>query len=121
MKLIKFFLFINLMFFAVNLSAQSVYVTTTGEKYHKSTCHYLKNSKNEIAFDKVLELRYTACSVCKPNVKDNSLGIMSTSNKSTVDPKASTNSTSTQCIGKTKLGARCKRMTKSGNGRCYQH
>ncbi|MGC1632158.1 MAG: hypothetical protein WA749_08615 [Gelidibacter sp.] len=36
MKLIKIFLIIHLMFFAVGLSAQSVHVTNTGEKYHKT-------------------------------------------------------------------------------------
>ena len=29
--------------------------------------------------------------------------------------------TSVQCSGITKAGARCKRMTLSDNGRCYQH
>jgi endonuclease G len=29
--------------------------------------------------------------------------------------------TSVQCSGNTKAGARCKRMTLSDNGRCYQH
>jgi endonuclease G len=28
---------------------------------------------------------------------------------------------STQCIGTTKKGKRCKRMTKNDNGRCFQH
>ena len=32
-----------------------------------------------------------------------------------------TESTSVQCSGQTQAGARCKRMTKSPNGRCYQH
>ena len=30
-------------------------------------------------------------------------------------------STSVQCSGTTKKGNRCKRMTTSANGRCYQH
>lgn len=29
--------------------------------------------------------------------------------------------TSTQCLGRTKKGARCKRMTKSDSGYCWQH
>ena len=32
-----------------------------------------------------------------------------------------TESSSVQCSGRTQSGARCKRMTKSPNGRCYQH
>lgn len=31
------------------------------------------------------------------------------------------NSTSVQCTGRTQKGARCKRMTTSPSGRCYQH
>ena len=123
MKVLKLFLFVSLMFHAVDMSSQSVYVTNTGTKYHKSTCHHLKSSKNEIAFEKALELSYTACSVCKPNNKGNSLGMVSTSTKSIVSPATSnsTTTTTTQCTGKTKAGARCKRMTKSDHGRCYQH
>lgn len=30
-------------------------------------------------------------------------------------------SVSVQCSGTTKKGARCKRMVRSANGRCYQH
>ena len=30
-------------------------------------------------------------------------------------------STATQCLGRTKKGARCKRMTKSASGYCWQH
>lgn len=121
MKLLKLFLFISVMFCAVNLSGQTVYVTNTGEKFHKSSCHYLKSSKKEIAFEKALELRFTACSVCKPEVRGIGLGIMTPSYKSSAGLKASSNSASTQCTGKTKSGLRCKRLTKNGNGRCYQH
>ncbi|MBO3099607.1 hypothetical protein [Gelidibacter pelagius] len=120
MKLFRLFLFVGVMAFACDLSAQTVYVTKTGEKYHKNTCHYLKNSKKEIDYKKAIELRYTACSVCKPNAQWSPLSIRSTSIKSTTSPTIKT-TTSTQCTGKTKAGARCKRMTKSENGRCYQH
>lgn len=34
---------------------------------------------------------------------------------------SSRRSVSVQCSGTTLKGARCRRMTKSGNGRCYQH
>ncbi len=33
----------------------------------------------------------------------------------------STSSSTIQCSGTTKKGARCKRMTKSKNGLCFQH
>lgn len=121
MNVLKLFFFVGLMFCAVNISAQSVYMTNTGTKFHKNTCHYLKYSKKEISYEKALELRFTACSVCKPNVGSNTLGIMSTSIKSTSPQSTNKNTTSTQCTGKTKSGSRCKRMTKDRSGRCYQH
>lgn len=120
MKLFRLFLFIGVMTFACELSAQTVYVTKTGKKYHKSNCHYMKNSKTEITFEKAIDLHYTACLICKPTANVRSLDIRSTSTKSTTTPTIKTTK-STQCTGKTKAGARCKRMTKSGNGRCYQH
>ena len=106
-----------------NISAQTVYVTKTGEKYHKSNCHYLKYSKNAIKLDKAKSLGYTACKVCKPavrNTKETSSSL--TSKKKAKDKTTSTKKvTATQCTGKTKSGKRCKRKTKNANGRCYQH
>ncbi|MEG3657309.1 hypothetical protein V5097_07840 [Arenibacter palladensis] len=104
------------------LSGQNVYTTKTGEKYHKETCHYLKNSQIKIDVAKALERGYTACKVCKPSVKQttqiNSTNSV-TSPGHTVKSKPTTNSK--QCTGKTKAGSRCKRITKNSNGRCYQH
>lgn len=108
------------MSFVVNVSAQTVYTTKTGEKFHKENCKYLKYSKKEITLQKVLKLGYTPCSVCKPPTKidapQNSEKLnnsTSTSNKSRAE--------SIQCSGKTQSGTRCKRMTKDSSGKCYQH
>ncbi len=43
-----------------------VYVTKTGDKYHRSNCRYLSNSKISIEKDEAIKQGYTACSVCKP-------------------------------------------------------
>lgn len=100
------------------MPAQNVYVTKTGTKYHKETCHYLRNSKKEITYEKAIELGFDACSVCKPRKGvSNSPSISSESSLTTTNKST----TSTQCSGKTKSGVRCKRMTKNANGRCYQH
>lgn len=45
---------------------QVVYITKTGKKYHKGSCHHLKKSKIEIKKAKAKELGYTACGTCKP-------------------------------------------------------
>ena len=50
---------------SVAVKEQVVYITKTGKKYHKSSCHHLKKSKIEIKKSKAKELGYTACAVCK--------------------------------------------------------
>ena len=44
----------------------SVYATTYGEKYHRSTCRYVKNKTNVTAYtvEGALARGLTACSVC---------------------------------------------------------
>lgn len=44
----------------------TVYVTKTGEKYHKSGCQYLRKSKIAIDLDDAITEGYTACSKCGP-------------------------------------------------------
>ncbi len=115
MKLLKHhILIIVITFFVVNIHAQKVYVTKTGEKYHKSNCRYLKQSKKEIKLKDAVNTGYEACKVCKPVKK---VTVNNNSTRSTTTTK----STATQCTGRTKSGKRCKRKTKSANGRCYQH
>lgn len=43
-----------------------VYVTKTGEKYHKGNCRYLSMSKIEISLEDAVKIGYEPCSVCKP-------------------------------------------------------
>jgi micrococcal nuclease len=44
---------------------ETVYVTTSGKKYHRDGCGHLKKSKKAISLEEVKE-RYTPCKVCKP-------------------------------------------------------
>lgn len=122
MKVLQFLLFFGLLMFAYEVPAQSIYVTKTGEKYHKGSCHFLKNSKKEISFEKAQQLGFTACSVCKPSsLKTRSSNETSVNNLFSTPKSSSSKSVSTQCTGKTKSGTRCQRMTKASNGRCHQH
>jgi len=43
-----------------------VYITETGEKYHKIGCQYLKKSKIEITLEEAKANGYTPCSKCHP-------------------------------------------------------
>lgn len=44
----------------------TVYVTNTGEKYHRWGCQYLWNSSIAVALDYALASGYTPCSRCNP-------------------------------------------------------
>lgn len=44
----------------------TVYVTRTGEKYHRAGCRYLSKSQIAISLSDAQAQGYTACSVCDP-------------------------------------------------------
>jgi hypothetical protein len=104
-----------LLFLKVN--SQTVYITNTGEKYHRGTCHYLSKSKNAIELQEAINQGYGACKICKPP--------QTVSKKAEVKEdkvsKPGNNATSSQCSATTQKGSRCKRMTTSSNGKCWQH
>lgn len=87
-------------FAAVTSFAQTVYSSEKGEKYHTADCR-LSGDANAIKLADAKKNGKTACGVCKPDewVKNKLV----------------------QCEGKTKDGARCKRMTANKNKKCYQH
>jgi hypothetical protein len=82
-----------------------VYITKTGEKYHKSDCHHLRLSKIKTTLQEAKENGYGHCSVCKP-------GEGYRAPKEPPSPRA----TAVRCSAMTQAGTRCKRMTKSGSG-----
>lgn len=92
--------------------AQEVYITKSGEKYHRSSCQYLKSSKIAIGLDKAQSLGYTACKVCRPPL---------VVEEGLEHQELSTPVTSHRCTALTQSGVRCKRMTSNSNGRCWQH
>lgn len=48
-------------------SRVNVYITRTGECYHRSGCRYLRQSKIEITLDEAY-YEYRDCSVCDPPI-----------------------------------------------------
>lgn len=44
---------------------QTVYITRTGEKYHRNGCRYLSKSQIPISLSDA-QKNYTPCSICKP-------------------------------------------------------
>lgn len=45
---------------------QIVYITNTGEKYHRGNCRYLRKSKIAIKKSEAIDRGYEPCKVCKP-------------------------------------------------------
>ena len=45
---------------------QTVYITDTGEKYHRYGCQYLRESCHPISLSEALNRGYTPCKRCKP-------------------------------------------------------
>jgi len=106
--------YLILIFLSVFLSAQTVYKTPSGEKYHLSSCRMVKNVSSTLTIDKALEIGLTPCSFCNPPFKQNSGKI------SKVKKTPGTNSQN-QCFATTQKGSRCKRKTTIGNNFCFQH
>ncbi len=46
--------------------SQTVYVTRTGEKYHRDGCQYLRKSQIPTSLDDAIASGYTPCSKCHP-------------------------------------------------------
>lgn len=46
--------------------AETVYVTRTGEKYHRGSCQHLRRSKIEIKKSEAIRQGYEPCKVCRP-------------------------------------------------------
>lgn len=44
----------------------TVYVTRTGEKYHRGSCHYLSRSKIPMTLSAAIRGGYEPCKVCRP-------------------------------------------------------
>jgi hypothetical protein len=44
----------------------TVYITKSGEKYHRDGCRYLSRSKIATTLKEAISNGYGACSVCKP-------------------------------------------------------
>lgn len=51
---------------AKSTKSQTVYITKTGSKYHKSTCRTLKKSKIKVTLKQAKADGNEPCKVCKP-------------------------------------------------------
>ncbi|WP_312697498.1 DUF5763 domain-containing protein [Sphingobacterium mizutaii] len=105
------------------LSAQTVYKTPSGTRYHTATCHHVKNVSKGLSISEAKKMGLSACTQCKPD-QSTQRGFVSPSNKGLgIKPGEAQGAVprSVQCKGTTKKGTRCKHMTRNVNGYCYQH
>ncbi|MBS1487744.1 MAG: hypothetical protein JST43_09155 [Bacteroidetes bacterium] len=100
MKKILIIFFVMMAGLAIKSKAQTVYASPKGEKYHTADCK-LSGDADGLTLAAAKKAGKTACAMCKPDehLKDKMA----------------------QCSGKTKDGTRCKRMTASKSGKCFQH
>jgi len=97
---------------AVNLSAQTVYITKSGTKYHKSDCRYLSQSKIAVDLKEAVDRGYTPCSVCRPPIKskanngENTLGAYQTKDAVVEKTSIKQNAVSAQTVFITKSGTK---------------
>lgn len=68
-KVIGLLIFTVFLVTTINVTAQTVYITKTGTKYHNDGCRYLSKSKISIDLASAIEKGYGPCSVCKPPTK----------------------------------------------------
>jgi len=107
MKQLIFFLLFSIVTFG-----QTVFKTPSGEKYHTTDCRMVKNKSEALSIADAVSIGLTPCKICNPGVIQSFKA-----SKKAVGEKETT----TQCLGRTKKGTRCKHMTSIKNGYCYQH
>ena len=112
--------FLLVFIISIIASAQTVYITKTGSKYHTSSCSYLSKSKINIDLSEAKEKGFTPCSRCKPNPNVDAEVDNESETKSTSEIRKET-TTSSRCEAITKSGTRCKRDAKEGSKYCWQH
>ena len=107
---------------ALNSESQTVYITPTGKKYHRESCRYLRLSKHPITLLDAQKKGYEGCLVCKPFTGVLDEQGVTDSAKITWPSGRIKNVVPQQCSATTRsTGRRCKRMTKSASGKCWQH
>lgn len=105
------FILIVLFFVANSATAQFVYKTPSGNKYHLSGCRMVNNVSERLTVAEAHKVGLDACLICKPS-QTIALGLAKKVQGETVTK---------QCRGRTKKGSQCRHMTAIGNGFCYQH
>jgi hypothetical protein len=96
----------------------TVYVTRTGEKYHRAGCRSLARSQIPMSLSDAAA-RYGACAICKPPTL---AGAPSSTPAAVAPPTRSSPAVSSgRCQAITKRGTQCSRNAQAGRNYCWQH
>lgn len=103
-----------------------VYVTQTGNKYHKSECRYLSRSCAPISLEEAALQGYEPCSECSPPVYQKPVEADPAPEPLLVpdvkkEPEQTLGQELYRCTGITRLGVQCKRMIRNADHKCFQH
>jgi hypothetical protein len=99
---------------------EKVYVTRTGEKYHRASCSSLRSSKIEMPLAEAAA-RYGACKICRPPVPAAASQSAAAEPRSSPPASAAPAPRSTRCQATTKKGTQCSRSAQAGSSYCWQH
>lgn len=100
-------------------SAETVFVTKSGTKYHRAGCRHLARSQIPMSVADAAA-RYGPCSVCRPPPLASAPALSLA--PSTPAPRAAAPaSSSAQCAATTKKGTRRSRRAQAGRTYCWQH
>jgi micrococcal nuclease len=96
----------------------TVYVTRTGEKYHRAGCRSLARSQIPMQLSEAAA-RYGACGICKPPTLADT---PSTTPAAVATPTRSSPAVNSgRCQAITKRGTQCSRNAQPGRSYCWQH
>jgi hypothetical protein len=98
--------------------SETVYVTKTGEKYHRASCSSLRHSKIEMSLVQAAA-RYAPCKICKPPVPATT--VSSAPGAAAPSRPVERSVQSSRCQATTKKGTQCLRNAKPGSSYCRQH
>jgi len=96
---------------AMTAGDDTVYVTQSGKKYHRAGCRLLSANKTALLLSQA-RLEHEPCRLCTDS-------LIAPKGMTPLEPHSK--KVSTQCIGQTKSGSRCKREAESGSKYCWQH
>jgi micrococcal nuclease len=95
-----------------------VYVTKTGEKYHRAGCRSLARSQIPMPLEQAAA-RYGACGVCRPPTLQ--AGPSPAKAAPAPSPSPSPSVGSDRCQAITQKGTQCSRRAQAGSNYCWQH